>query len=323
PSDLGSIETEPTMSPQSTEPPIAVLSKVLKRRGATLALNGLDLAIRPGQCVALLGPNGAGKSTTVALLTGRLRPDAGEAFLFAGDPRTLASRGRLGVMLQRAGLPGALSVREQIDLFRGYYRKPRPLDEVVRLAGLEGLEKRRCGALSGGQQRRVQFALAIAGRPDFLVLDEPTTGMDSDARRALWSAVRAEIARGCAVLLTTHHLDEAEALADRIVVIDHGQVIADGTPEAIKSRVSGVAIRCRTRLSDTELASLARVTGVSRDGGKVTLLTTSAPATLRELLARDEAVDDLTVSGASLEDAVGRLVQAGQAAALQRETKVA
>lgn len=311
------------MSPQSPEPPIAILSKVLKRRGATLALNGLDLAIRPGQCVALLGPNGAGKSTSVALLTGRLRPDAGEAFLFGGDPRTLASRGRMGVMLQSAGLPNTLSVREQIDLFRGYYRKPRPLDEVVRLAGLEGLEKRRCGALSGGQQRRVQFALAIAGRPDFLVLDEPTTGMDIDARRALWSAVRSEIARGCAVLLTTHHLDEAEALADRIVVIDHGQVIADGTPEAIKSRVSGVAIRCRTRLSDAELASLARVTGVSRDGGKVTLLTTSAPATLRELLARDETVDDLTVSGASLEDAVDRLVQAGQAAALQRQTKAA
>lgn len=311
------------MSPQSPEPPIAILSKVLKRRGATLALNGLDLAIRPGQCVALLGPNGAGKSTSVALLTGRLRPDAGEAFLFGGDPRTLASRGRMGVMLQSAGLPNTLSVREQIDLFRGYYRKPRPLDEVVRLAGLEGLEKRRCGALSGGQQRRVQFALAIAGRPDFLVLDEPTTGMDIDARRALWSAVRSEIARGCAVLLTTHHLDEAEALADRIVVIDHGQVIADGTPEAIKSRVSGVAIRCRTRLSDAELASLARVTGVSRDGGKVTLLTTSAPATLRELLARDETVDDLTVSGASLEDAVTRLVQAGQAAALQPQTEAA
>ena len=311
------------MSPQSPEPPIAILSKVLKRRGATLALNGLDLAIRPGQCVALLGPNGAGKSTSVALLTGRLRPDGGEAFLFGGDPRTLASRGRMGVMLQSAGLPNTLSVREQIDLFRGYYRKPRPLDEVVRLAGLEGLEKRRCGALSGGQQRRVQFALAIAGRPDFLVLDEPTTGMDIDARRALWSAVRSEIARGCAVLLTTHHLDEAEALADRIVVIDHGQVIADGTPEAIKSRVSGVAIRCRTRLSDAELASLARVTGVSRDGGKVTLLTTSAPATLRELLARDETVDDLTVSGASLEDAVTRLVQAGQAAALQSQTEAA
>ena len=310
------------MSAKFSEPPVGVLSGVVKRRGATLALNGLDLVIRPGQCVALLGPNGAGKSTSVALLTGRLRPDTGEAHLFGEDPRDVSARRRMGVMLQEAGLPRTLSVREQVQLFRGYYRTPRPLDEIIRLAGLEGLERRRCGALSGGQQRRVQFALAIAGRPNFLVLDEPTTGMDIEARRGLWSAVRAEIARGAAVLLTTHHLDEAEALADRIVVIDHGQVVADGSPEAIKSRVSGVAIRCRTRLSDAELSGLARVTGVSRDGGKVTLLTTSAPATLRELLARDEAVDDLTVSGASLEDAVTRLVQASAPAA-QRQIEVA
>jgi ABC-2 type transport system ATP-binding protein len=310
------------MSPKSSEP-VALLRQAVKRRGATLALNGLDLDIRPGQCVALLGPNGAGKSTSVALLTGRLRPDTGEAWLFGQDPRELAARGRMGVMLQEAGLPRTLTVREQVDLFRGYYKAPRPLDETLRLAGLEGLEKRRCGALSGGQQRRVQFALAIAGRPDFLVLDEPTTGMDIDARRGLWTAVRAEIARGAAVLLTTHHLDEAEALADRIVVIDHGQVIADGSPEAIKSRVSGVAIRCRTRLSDAELTGLARVTGVSRDGGRVTLLTTSAPATLRELLARDETVDDLTVSGASLEDAVTRLVPAGAPASKITQAEVA
>lgn len=301
------------MSPGIYAPPIAVLQKTIKRRGKTLALDGLDLAIRPGQCVALLGPNGAGKSTSVALLTGRLRPDAGEARLFGVDPHDLEARGRLGVMLQEAGLPRTLTVREQVALFRGYYAKPRPLDEIIRLAGLEGLERRRCGALSGGQQRRVQFALAIAGRPDLLVLDEPTTGMDIDARRALWTAVRGEIARGAAVLLTTHHLDEAEALADRIVVIDKGRVIADGSPEAIKARVSGVAIRCRTRLSDGDLSALAHVTGVSRDGGRVTLLTSSAPATLRELLARDETIDDLTVSGASLEDAVTRLVQTGAA----------
>ena len=307
------------MSANLSETPVGVLSQVTKRRGATLALDGLDLIIRPGQCVALLGPNGAGKSTSVALLTGRLRPDGGQALLFGADPRQVTARGRMGVMLQEAGLPRTLTVREQVDLFRGYYEAPRPLDETLRLAGLVGLERRRCGALSGGQQRRVQFALAIAGRPDFLVLDEPTTGMDIDARRALWSAVRAEIARGAAVLLTTHHLDEAEALADRIVVIDHGRVIADGAPEAIKSRVSAVAIRCRTRLSDSELADLARVTGVSRDGGRATLLTTSAPATLRELLARDETIDDLTVAGASLEDAVTRLVQAGAPAHSQTE----
>ncbi|ADG11202.1 ABC transporter ATP-binding protein [Caulobacter segnis] len=309
------------MSANLSQTPVGLLSQVTKRRGSTQALDGLDLIIRPGQCVALLGPNGAGKSTSVALLTGRLSPDAGQVRLFGGDPRDLATRGRMGVMLQETGLPRTLTVREQVDLFRSYYRQPRSLDETLQLAGLEGLERRRCGALSGGQQRRVQFAIAIAGRPDFLVLDEPTTGMDIDARRGLWSAVRAEIARGAAVLLTTHHLDEAEALADRIVVIDHGRVIADGTPEAIKSQVSAVAIRCRTRLGDADLSSLARVTSVSRDGGRVTLLTTSASATLRELLARDETIDDLTVAGASLEDAVTRLVRAGSPA--QRQTEVA
>jgi ABC-2 type transport system ATP-binding protein len=311
------------MSANPSQTPVGLLSQVTKRRGSTRALDGLDLIIRPGQCVALLGPNGAGKSTSVALLTGRLRPDSGQVRLFGGDPRDIDTRGRMGVMLQEAGLPQTLTVSEQVDLFRSYYKSARPLEEILRLAGLEGLERRRCGALSGGQQRRVQFALAIAGRPDFLVLDEPTTGMDIEARRSLWNAVRAEIDRGAAVLLTTHHLDEAEALADRIVVIDHGQIVADGSPEAIKARVAGVAIRCRTRLSEAELRALTQVTGVSRDGGRVTLLTKSAPATLRQLLARDETIDDLTVAGASLEDAVTRLVEAGASASPKTQAEVA
>ncbi len=300
------------MSGSSSATPVAALSGAVKRRGATLALDSMDLIIAPGQCVALLGPNGAGKSTSVGLLTGRLRPDEGDAFLFGGDPRDTRSRARMGVMLQEAGLPRTLTVREQVDLFRGYYRKPRSLDETLALAGLQGLERRMCGALSGGQQRRVQFAMAISGKPDLLVLDEPSTGLDIEARRGMWSAVRAEIDRGAAVLLTTHHLDEAEALADRIVVIDHGRVIADGTPKAIKSKVAAVAIRCRTTLSDADLAALPGVSGVTRDGGRVTLLTASAPDTLRQLLARDLGVDDLSVASASLEDAVTRLVE-GQA----------
>jgi ABC-2 type transport system ATP-binding protein len=300
------------MSGSSSAGPVAAFSGAIKRRGATLALGGMNLAIAPGQCVALLGPNGAGKSTSVGLLTGRLRPDEGEAFLFGGDPRDIRNRARMGVMLQEAGLPRTLTVREQVDLFRGYYRKPRGLDETLALAGLQGLERRMCGALSGGQQRRVQFAMALAGKPDLLVLDEPSTGLDIEARRGMWSAVRAEIDRGAAVLLTTHHLDEAEALADRIVVIDHGRVIADGTPRAIKAQVAAVAIRCRTGLGDADLAALPEVSGVSREGGRVTLLTASAPDTLRQLLARDLGVDDLSVSSASLEDAVTRLVE-GQA----------
>ncbi len=297
------------MAGLSMTAPIAELSGVVKRRGATLALDGMDLGLAPGQCVALLGPNGAGKSTSVALLTGRLRPDAGQARLFGGDPRDTRSRARMGVMLQEAGLPRTLTVREQVDLFRGYYPQPRELGEALALAGLEGLEQRRCGALSGGQQRRVQFAMAIAGKPDLLVLDEPSTGLDIEARRGLWAAVRTELDRGAAVLLTTHHLDEAEALADRIVIIDHGRVIADGSPKAIKARVAAVSIRCRTGLGDADLAALPGVAGLSREGGRVSLLTTTAPDTLRQLLARDLTVDDLTVASASLEDAVTHLVE--------------
>lgn len=205
-------------------------------------------------------------------------------------------------------MPRALTVAEQVDLFRGYHPAPRPRAEVLALAGLQGLERRRCSALSGGQQRRLQFALAVAGRPDLLVLDEPSTGLDVEARRALWAAVRAEAERGAAVLLTTHHLEEAEALSDRVVVIDRGRVIADGSPEEIKARAAAGSVRCRTRLPDGELAALPGVVSVVREGGRVALLTHAPQATLRELLARDAGVEDLSLSGASLEDAFNRLV---------------
>ena len=289
-------------------PHVAELDKVVKRRGTALALDGLSLRFASGQVIALLGPNGAGKSTAVGVLTGRLAPDAGQARLSGGDPQVAANRTRLGVMLQEAGMPRALSVSEQIDLFRGYYPAPRRRDEIVALAGLQGLEKRRCTALSGGQQRRLQFALAIAGRPDLLVLDEPSTGMDVEARRALWATVRAEAGRGAAVLLTTHHLEEAEALADRVVVIDRGRVIADGSPQSFKAQAAAGSIRCRTRLPDTLLAALTGVVSVTQEGGRVALLSREPQATLRELLARDAEVDDLSVSGATLEDAFNRLV---------------
>jgi ABC-2 type transport system ATP-binding protein len=288
--------------------PAAELAGVFKRRGAAMALAGISLALSPGKVTALLGPNGAGKSTAVGLLIGRLAPDRGLARLLGRDPRDPDSRQRLGVMLQQAGAPRGLAVAEVVDLFRGYYPDPRPRAEVLALAGLEGLERRRCNALSGGQQRRVQFALALCGRPDLLILDEPTAGMDMEARRALWTAVRSEAARGAAVLLTTHHLDEAEALADRVVVIDRGRIIADAPPHAIKAGVAAAAVRCRTGLTDAELAALPGVTAVAREGGRAVLLTGAPQDAVRELLARDPALQDLSVSTASLEDALNRLV---------------
>jgi ABC-2 type transport system ATP-binding protein len=212
----------------------AQLSGVVKRYGDTAALQGIDLTIRPGELLALLGANGAGKTTAVRILLGLAAPTSGDARVFGADPRDAASRTRVGAMLQIARVPETLRVREHIDLFSSYYPNPMPLAEVIEAAGLQGLERKKYGELSGGQQKRTLFALAICGNPDLLVLDEPTTGLDVEARRAMWKQIRLVIARGRSVLLTTHYLAEAEALADRVVVIHRGNVVAEGTPQQIK-----------------------------------------------------------------------------------------
>jgi ABC-2 type transport system ATP-binding protein len=283
---------------------VATLSKTSKSFGGLNAIKDLDLAVAPGEVTALLGPNGAGKTTTVGLLTGRLTADAGEASLFGLTPSHPSARRRLGVMLQNAGLPETLTLAEQINLFAGYYNRPRGLSETIALAGLQGLEDRRCQQLSGGQQRRLQFALAICGRPDLLVLDEPTAGLDHDARRALWSVARDEADGGAAIVLTTHYLEEAEALADRIIVMDKGRIIADGSPAAIKARVAGSTIRCRTGLPLAQLAALPATRRADRAGGDTVLLSGDAVATIRALLSADLNLNALTVGAASLEEAL-------------------
>jgi len=212
----------------------ATLSGITKRYGTVEALRGLDLEIRPAELVALLGANGAGKTTAVRILLGLTQPTTGTARVFGGDPRERATRTRLGAVLQIARVPETLRVAEHIDLFSSYYPNPMPLAEVIDAAGLGGLERRKFGELSGGQQKRVLFALGICGNPDLLILDEPTVGLDVEARRALWKQIRAFVARGRSVLLTTHYLAEAEALADRVVVIDKGLKSREGTPAEIK-----------------------------------------------------------------------------------------
>lgn len=212
----------------------AQFTRVTKNYGPVEALRGLDLTIRPGELVALLGANGAGKTTAVRTLLGLSKPTEGEVRVFGGDPRDAHSRARTGALLQIARVPETLRVREHIHLFSSYYPNPRPIDDVIEAAGLQGLEKRQFGKLSGGQQKRVLFALALCGNPDLLVLDEPTAGLDVEARRALWKQIRAFIAGGRSVLLTTHYLMEAEALADRVVVIHKGVVRSEGTPQQIK-----------------------------------------------------------------------------------------
>ncbi len=219
----------------------ASLTHVVKRYGEKLALDDLTLAIEPGQVTALLGPNGAGKSTAIALLLGLTRAASGDVRVLGGAPGALAVRRRTGVMLQSAALPDTLRVRELLDLVRSYYPRPRAAQEVIACTGLRALLDSPYARLSGGQQRRVQFALAICGDPQLLFLDEPTTGLDIEARESLWAVVRDLTARGCAILLTTHYLEEAEALAQRVAVLSRGRIVSEGTVDEIRATASTVA----------------------------------------------------------------------------------
>jgi len=281
----------------------AELNGVTKRFGSTVALDNVSFTIRTGELVALLGPNGAGKTTAVRLLLGLTRLDAGAARVFRLDPRQPRNRVRTGAMLQVGRVPETLRVGEHIELFSSYYPNPLPRPEIMDVAGLRGLEHRLFGELSGGRKQRLLFALAICGNPDLLVLDEPTVGLDVDARRGIWEEIRRFVAKGGAVLLTTHYLQEADSLADRIIVIDRGRIIAEGTPAEIKTRVSGKRIRCSTALPAEQLTALPFVTNVTRDGAIVEVLTSNSEAVVRELLARDRSLSNLEVTSAGLEEA--------------------
>ena len=287
--------------------PVAQLCGANQRYGKLTALDGVDLSLQAGEVLALLGANGAGKSTAIALLLGLLKPDAGSAELFGQPPQTLAVRRRIGVMLQSAGIPDNAKVAELLHLTRSYYPAPRSLADCVALAGLEDLLERRYGRLSGGQQRRVQFALAICGNPEVLFLDEPTTGLDIDARQRMWATIRTLVAAGTAVLLTTHYLEEAEALAQRVVVLNRGRVAAAGTMQEVRAHVSQRRIRC---LSALDVAQIARWPGVrsavrghAGDPARIEVLTDVAEPVLRRMLAEDAALSDLDIQRAGLADA--------------------
>ena len=287
----------------SFEEPIAVLSNTTKRYGKIMALDGLSLALRPGEIVALLGPNGAGKSTAVRLLLGLSSPTSGTARIFGADPRTTATRTRIGAMLQVASVPKTLKVREHIDLFRSYYPRPLPFAEIVRIAQLEGIEDRLFEKLSGGQRQRLLFGLAICGDPEVIFLDEPTVGMDIEARRGLWAQIRSLAARGKTVLMTTHYLEEADALANRIVVISKGRIVSEGTPAEIKSRSASRKIRCMTTLSAAQIWVMAGVIDVEQSNGITTVTAGHAESVVRGLLDGDAGLSGLEVMSPGLEDA--------------------
>jgi ABC-2 type transport system ATP-binding protein len=293
----------------------ARLRGVRKAYGKVQALDGLDLEIAAGEVLAVLGPNGAGKSTAIGLLLGLVRADAGEVALFGQSPQQLDARRRIGVMLQSAAIPDTLQVRELLELTRSYYAAPRSLADCVAMAGLDGLLRRRYGRLSGGQQRRVQFSLAICGRPQLLFLDEPTTGLDIDARQTLWRAIRELVAQGCGVLLTTHYLEEAEALADRVVVVDGGRVLAQGSVQAIRAHVVQRRIRCICGLDVDAIARWPQVRSARQVDARIEIVVDTAEAVVRRLLAEDPALLDLEVERAGLADALVALTRDATATA--------
>jgi ABC-2 type transport system ATP-binding protein len=287
----------------STE--IAVrLEGVTKRYGPVTALDGAGFKLGRGETVALLGPNGAGKTTTVGILLGLLRPDAGRVELFGGSPHEAAAAGRVGAMLQQGDLLDGLTVAELVGLVRDLYPAPRPLSETLELAGLTDLTGRRVERLSGGQLQRVRYALAIAGAPELLFLDEPTVGMDVQARRAFWRGVGGLAARGVTVLFATHYLEEADEYADRIVVLVGGRVVADGPAAQIKAGVGSRHVRATVPAGhDGELRDLPGVRGLQRHGESVLLESAATDATVRALFAGGLPVRDVEVTGADLEDA--------------------
>ncbi|QQR76151.1 MAG: ABC transporter ATP-binding protein [Holophagales bacterium] len=292
--------------------PAAELRGVTKRfgrNGEVVALDALDLAFFPGQVTALLGPNGAGKTTAVRLLLGLAWPTSGVARLFGTDPRDPAARQRRGAMLQTGKVPETLTVREHVKLFSSYYPAPRPEPETLAVAGLEQLADRRFGELSGGERQRVLFALAICGAPELLFLDEPTVGLDVETRRALWGQIRRLSSEGVGIVLTTHYLEEADALADRVVVLHRGRVLADDTPSGVKRRAAGRRVRCFTRLDERELSALPGVRSVALKQGAAELLAENADPVVRALLAADPHLSGLEVTSAGLEEAFLALTQ--------------
>ena len=293
--------------------PIARLSAAVKRYGARTAVDGLDLMLHRGEIFALLGPNGAGKSTTISMLLGLVRPDAGRAELFGEDPQHIVARRRIGMMLQTAALPATLRVGELLRLTASYYPAPRDQRESAELAGVTDLLRRPYGALSGGQQRRVQFALALCGRPELLFLDEPTVGMDLEAREKLWIAIRHLVAEGCGVVLTTHYLEEAEALAHRVCVMARGRVISEGSVDDLRARVALKRVRCVTRLRAAEVAAWPEVAEARDEEDRLWLSTGSAEAVVRRLLAADAHLDQLEVQRAGLAEAFAELTRAAEA----------
>jgi len=280
------------------------LSGLSKSFGDVRAVRGIDVAVAAGETVALLGPNGAGKSTTIDMLLGLLDPDAGTVSVFGEPPRAAIDAGIVGAMLQSGALIRDVTVRELVAMMASLYPSPFGVEEVLDLVGIRDIADRRTNKLSGGQTQRVRFAVALVSNPDLLVLDEPTVAMDVEGRHGFWTAMRTFAASGKTVLFATHYLEEADAYADRVVLMANGVVVADGPPNEIKAMVGTRTIRAT--LLDAPLEELERLDGVSRAdrrGDAVVLVCSDSDAAIRAFLAAYPDAKDIEIAGAGLEQA--------------------
>ncbi|SDR81483.1 ABC-2 type transport system ATP-binding protein [Nocardioides scoriae] len=282
------------------------LAGVTKRFGDVEAIRGIDLDVAPGEMVAFLGPNGAGKTTTIDLLLGLSTPTTGTVEVFGMEPRAAISRGLVAAVMQTGGLLKDLTVRETVEYTASLFADTRPVDEVLESAGITGLAGRRVDRCSGGEQQRLRFAMALLPDPALLLLDEPTTGMDVEGRRAFWAAIRADAERGRAVLFATHYLEEADQHADRVVLLSQGLVVADGTGSQVKALAAGRTLRAtlpdpRPALLE-EIGAQPGVDQVDLRGDQVLVHATDSDAVARWLLTRTDA-HDLEIVARGLEEA--------------------
>ena len=300
--DLGHHRRMTEIQPERA--PAIRLSGLTKTFGELLAVNDVDLTIQPGEVVALLGPNGAGKSTTIDLLLGLARPTRGSAELFGEDPRAAIVTGRVGAMLQGGALLPTTTVRESIALIHALHKHPLSVDEAMERAGVTDLARQKIASLSGGQMQRARFAVAVVSNPDLLILDEPTAAMDVAARHSFWESMREFTSAGKTVVFATHYLDEADTFADRVVIMNAGRIIADGTPSEVKSVVTGRTVSFTLDGADSRsLEAIVGVTGFEQRGTRVSLRSEDSDATLRALLAKYPAASDIEIVSRNMDDA--------------------
>jgi len=279
------------------------LQHLTKRYGAVTAVNDLTLQVLPGEIVAFLGPNGAGKTTTIDMMLGLARPDAGSVRIYGTTPVEAIGNGDIAAVMQTGGLLKDFTVAETVQFTASLYAHARPIEEVLERAGITHIATRRVGKCSGGEQQRLRFAMALLSDPRLLILDEPTTAMDVEGRREFWQSIRLDATRGRTILFATHYLDEADAYADRIVLVREGSIVADGTTAEIKNLASGR--RVRATLADADVASLralAGVVGVEQRGDSIFVNCTDSDVVARYLLTSTSA-RDLEIAAQNLEAA--------------------